>query len=251
MKKKIDALFEYRKLPQLLAKGKYSKQSSLYQGLVALQIAIYNLDLYLEANWKIKKTELDKYWKEIFKTLQDLGISKKRGEDYLKHIQRYQKHELQLRRQKLPTEYSLEYYYFYKSCDVKLMRRIIYDYIPVLKQDYSLSDWRIFDLITEIDDDVEDVYEDLDNINGNYFMIMLSEQDKSKVSKLFSNFLDDLGKRTRKKFSSKDKATKEIRNWTLKELKLSKELLKNRITNWDDSKLKKMKLLEFTQNISS
>lgn len=246
MEKKIDALFEYRKLPTLLAKGNYSKESSLYRGLVQLQIAIYHLDLYLESNWKTKKSELKKYWKEIYRCMKDLGISKKRAEEYLKHIERYQKHELQLRTNKYPTDYSLEYYYFYKSCDVKLMRRIIYDYIPELKKDYSLADWRIFDLITEIDDDVEDVFEDLDNINGNYFMIMLWQKDKKIVFKFFSEFLKELGKRARSKFAAKDSASKQIKLWTLKELKASQQLLDKRIRQWNDNKCKKMELIKYT-----
>ena len=244
MKKKIDILFEYRKLPQLLEKGKYSKESTLYKGLVNLQIAIYHLDLYLEDNWKTRKSELNAYWKEIYNCLENLGISKKRGEDYLKHIMRYQKHELQLRTNKMPTQYSLEYYYYYKSCDVKLIRRIIYDYIPELKNDYSLSDWRIFDLITEINDDVEDVFEDLDNINGNYFMIMLWEKDKKTVSNFFNAYLTELGKRTKNRFTSKKKSSKEIKNWTLTELKDSQKLLKQTLSKCHRSTLKKMQLLK-------
>jgi len=245
MEKKIDELFEYRKLPQLLAKGHYSKDGSLYKGLVQLQIAIYHLDLYLEANWNTRKSDLNKYWKEIYQCMKNLGYNKKRGEAYLKDIQRYQKHELQLRTNKLPTEYSLEYYYYYKSCDVKLMRRIIYDYIPALKKDYSLSDWRIFDLITEIDDDVEDVFEDLNNINGNYFMLMLMEKDKQEVSKYFAAYLKELGKRARKRFVSKDKSTKEIKSMTLKELKSSQDLLEKQIKKWKPSYVQKMELLKY------
>jgi len=239
MQKKIDALFEYRKLPQLLDKGNYSKKSTLYQGLVELQIAIYNLDLYLEANWKIKKSQLNKYWREIYTCLENLGIEKKRGEDYLKHIQRYQKHELQLRTDKMPTNYSLEYYYFYKSCDVKLMRRIIYDYVPRLKKEYSLADWRIFDLITELDDDIEDVFEDLDNINGNYFMIMLWERDKKEVFKKFNDFFIELKKR------NSSLQSKELKKWNAIELKASKKLLKTRIEQWNYKLVKKMVLAEY------
>jgi len=211
MEKKIDELFEYRKLPQLLAKGHYSKDGSLYKGLVQLQIAIYHLDLYLEANWNTKKSDLNRYWKEIYQCMKNLGYNKKRGEAYLKDIQRYQKHELQLR----------------------------------TKKDYSLSDWRIFDLITEIDDDVEDVFEDLNNINGNYFMLMLMEKDKQEVSKYFAAYLKELGKRARKRFVSKDKSTKEIKSMTLKELKSSQELLEKQIKKWKPSYVKKMELLKY------
>jgi len=244
MEKKIDDLFEYRKLPQLLSKGNYSKSSTLYRALVQLQIAIYHLDLYLEENWKTKKSELSRYWKDIYSCIKHLGISKKRGEVYLKDIQRYQKHELQLRTNKLPTEYSVEYYYYYKSCDVKLMRRIIYDYIPELKKDYSLADWRIFDLITEINDDVEDLFEDMENINGNYFLLALCQEEKSQVYTHFNDYLKSLAPRTKNRFNSKNRAQKQLKSWTLSELKQSQILLKKQVGKWNDGKKKKVLMLD-------
>ena len=58
----------------------------------------------------------------------------------------------------LPTRLEMEYFYFYKSCDVKLLRRLIYETrLKGSKSFGSLSDWRYFDLVTEVNDDVADI----------------------------------------------------------------------------------------------
>jgi len=129
------------------------------------QVSIYWLDDYLENNWEIKKSELSKFWKAIHKDMTDCGIPKSKLAEYSKHIMKYQSHELNLREAKMPTDGSIEYYYYYKSCDVRLMRQIIYDLSEDLDSKSTLADWRYFDLVTEVNDDVEDMFEDLETIN--------------------------------------------------------------------------------------
>jgi len=86
MKKKIKALFQYRQIPELMAQGKLKGKKALYKKLIALQISIYELDEHLESNWEIKKTDLNKYWKNIHKAMLDCGIAKNKLAEYSKHI---------------------------------------------------------------------------------------------------------------------------------------------------------------------
>ena len=64
---KIDDLFHYRKLPYLLdlVEQDVTKKDALLAKLKNLQVAIYNLDHYLESNWLISDEQLDYWWKFI------------------------------------------------------------------------------------------------------------------------------------------------------------------------------------------
>jgi len=236
---KIVELFKYRKLDKLLKIGHYNMDSPLAKKLIDLQDAIYQLDLYLESNWKTSKTKLKTYWKGIHNRLLDLGVPKKEYEDYLKYIHKYQAHELAMRNGKLPTSMSLSYYYFYKSCDVKLLRRIIYDYIPELSKFWTLADWRQFDFITEINDDIEDLYEDVDVINGNYFLISLKENGVDKTKKLFADYLARMSEEANKRFDKKaSKDQSQLLKWSNGYGKKTQSLLNSRIKKLDKSILR-------------
>lgn len=205
VRQKINDLFVLRKLPELCANSKIAEGSVYYKGLINLQKAIYDLDAYLERTWDIKEVQLNKYWAKIHDRLDQLSVPKSRRKQYLSHIQKYQKHEVQLRDGKLPFEYSIEYFYYYKSCDVKLIRRLIYDKIPSLSKFYKLADWRLFDLITELHDDIEDVYEDLEVYNGNSFLLSINAKGLSQTVSVFQMEIDNIEKRLDEKFASSKK----------------------------------------------
>lgn len=191
---KIAALMQYRMLPQLLARVEADpqKRKELLDLLTALQTTIYRLDHYLETTWEIDGTVLDTWWEPIYTALSDLGIPKDKHGKLVKHIQKYQKHELQLREGILPTRLDMEYFYFYKSCDVKLLRQILYIHYPALARMYSAADWRVFDLVTEVDDDVEDVLEDRFTINGNRYLITIWQFGFDEAQKIFLDFLHSI-----------------------------------------------------------
>lgn len=221
LKSKIDALMQYRMLPDLLAhvESCSDTRDAILSVLTDLQIAIYDLDHYLETHWVLDDTELSHWWAAIFSALQRCGVSEEYHQSYVAHIQRYQRHEVQLRRGVFPTKYSMEYFYYYKSCDVKLLRRIIYDRYPQLAKLYSMADWRLFDLITEIDDDVEDVMEDQLTINGNRFLIEIWESGFLSAQSNFSRFLEEIADRIEDRFSHRtDQAGKTMHNWSCQEL---------------------------------
>ena len=71
------------------------------------------------------------------------------------------------------------------------MRQIIIDSCPGSFHNNHLTDWRYFDLITELNDDIEDVFEDITTINANAFLISINENSVEKTRKDFSIFLND------------------------------------------------------------
>lgn len=192
LRSKIIELFEYRQLPELIKFGGNPLREDFYEKLIDLQYHIYRLDHELESNWNVDPALIDNRWKSIYQALDALGIPSSDHDNYCRHIYKYQKHELDIRALKLPIRLSMEYFYFYKSCDVKLLRKIIYKNNPKLSKAIKESHWRLFDLVTEINDDVEDLQEDVTTINGNRFLISLKLLGKKKTTQIFSAYLQEL-----------------------------------------------------------
>lgn len=170
---KITELFRYRHIPELLAMSGIADAGLLREKLVDLQLSIYALDQYLESNWKMEKDALDKYWNDIYASLLKLGIVGGHAIDWCSEIRQYQAHELNMRKGRWPTQIDFRQLYYYKSCDVRLIRRIIYAEAPGIEATIPFDDWIYYDFITEINDDIDDVFEDMDSINGNRFLISL------------------------------------------------------------------------------
>lgn len=57
-----------------------------------------------------------------------------------------------------------------------------------------MEEWRLFDLVTEVNDDVEDVFEDCDTINANSFLISTIEIGRKETRKIFTQFLNHLSR---------------------------------------------------------
>ncbi|MBK8700309.1 MAG: hypothetical protein IPN29_12575 [Saprospiraceae bacterium] len=236
--KKIEDLFEYRAFPELY---RYSNAEAgvihhLHQDLMALQKRIYHLDAYLETNWTLDPNELKRLWDEIYTGLIRFKIEEKEFAPYCRQIFKYQKHEVDLRYHKLPTRLDMEYFYFYKSCDVKLLRRILQEQLPSLKPLFSLADWRYFDLITEINDDVCDLEEDMHTINGNRVLISLNEIGKEATLEIFGQFIADIEGKSQQRFAGMDdNYRKEIHSRTLMQARLTIELLRKKLDHFGGS----------------
>jgi len=227
LRDKIIALFEYRQLPELIIFGGKTWSESYYEQLIDLQYHIYKLDHELETNWKVDMKIINNRWTEIYKSLDRLGISRKQHDRYCRHIYKYQKHELDIRNQKLPTRLSMEYFYFYKSCDVKLLRKLIYRHNPTLAKEIKESEWRLFDLVTEVNDDVTDLQEDIHTINGNRFLISLKQFGPDRTKSIFADFLQELKLRndaTPLRFKDID-----LHAWTDEQIVVTQELLDEQI----------------------
>ena len=224
LRSKIIELFEYRELPKLIEYGGMPWDKEFYEDLIKLQYDIYLLDHELETNWDVDMSIIDERWKVIHQDLDVLGVAESDYDKYSNHIYKYQKHELGIRDGKLPTRLSMEYFYFYKSCDVKLLRRLIYDRNAALAKVIKPSEWRTFDLVTEVNDDVVDLQEDTTTINGNRFLISLLQFGKKKTVKIFNDFLDEMNARN-KALDVKSIEGVEFVDWTDIQIKETKELV--------------------------
>lgn len=243
MRRKILELFEYRRLPEIITEGNGTMDEMFYDKLIALQNAIYELDEVLETEWLDNRAHLDDKWALINKHLLDLGVAESDLPDYTYNIKTYEKHELDIRRGKMPMQLDIEYFYYFKSCDVKLIRRLIYDRYPHLADSILLEDWRLFDLVTEVNDDVEDLYEDFETINGNRFLLSLAHFGRDRTARYFHNFLDDIDYRNAEVESFEGIINPKL--MTSEQVEETKALLENRLWNYDSVALMESKVMEY------
>ncbi len=227
---KIKTLFEYRKLPELLSYKNDKEQDTFLSKLYKLQENIYHLDKHLESNWEVSIDSLEKYWNVLYADLSDIGLPQNHHKEYLHHLQRYQEHELSIRQGEVLSRISLPFYYYYKSCDVRLIRRLIYDFNPSLSNVFELSDWTIFDLVTEINDDIDDIEEDQTVINGNGFVLNAFFDGIEETYATFASYLSKLSEKQRRKsqWSRDPEWTTLIENWTLEQVEQTTKLLEQK-----------------------
>jgi hypothetical protein len=224
---KIQELFAYRRIPELLRLAGIENDSPFVARLYRLQEVIYALDQHLESNWKTKKSERKPYWQEIHEALLAFDIGKKDFGKYTKEIRRYESYELDLRNHKLPTSRPFDAIYSCKSCDVKLIRTLIYRHAPELKKKVRESDWVYYDFITEVNDDLNDVFEDCETWNGNRFLISLLKRGPGKTRRAYKDFLDKVGKSARDHFKRrKDPFKLQLYQWTRERLQQTEDLLR-------------------------
>jgi len=228
---KIIELFEYRKLPTLISYGGHLWDEQYYEMLIQLQYDIYLLDEVLESHWEVDMDIIADKWVDIHDDLRALSVPEHMIDKYCNHIYKYQRHELDLRRGKLPTRLSMEYFYFYKSCDVKLLRRLIYDHNPQLSRLIPTADWRLFDLVTEINDDVVDLQEDVTTINGNRFLISYLQYGKETTVGTFYSYLDDLQLRNDQREPSP--SVLDYNQWTTDQIRATKDLVLSQAEQFD------------------
>jgi len=248
LRQKITLLFEYRLFPALISKGNESKQQSdiFLQKLIDLQTAIYHLDAHLEVNWETNPKLIKWHWDNIKKYLSVFDIDRDSSDTYLNHIKKYEKHEQELRVGKVPLRLDMEYFYFYKSCDVKLLRRLIYEHYRLSPECGKLADWRYYDLVTEVNDDVEDLFEDLDFINGNRFLISLLYYGKKVTEKVFIDFLDLVSEKAKFKFETGTGSfRKEMYDQTMTRVIETKKLVQTQLDKLESSTLQTSKLVQF------
>jgi hypothetical protein len=224
---KIQELFAFRRIPELLRMAGIEPDSPFVTRLYRLQEVIYDLDLYLETNWAVRKKDLKAHWNQIHEAMSAFGIEKSAQRKYLDEIKLYQEHELNLRKYKVPGPRKLKALYENKSCDVKLTRKLIYRHAPGLEDQIAERDWWYFDLATEVNDDVHDVYEDCETINGNRFLLSLLLRGEGKTWKLYKAFLESIGNESRKHFKKrKHEYEMSVYRWTREIQKETEDLLR-------------------------
>ena len=191
LREKIDALFDLRMIPWLLDSGNMVDRGAFLEKLIKLQVSIYALDHHLETNWILTRKDLKPFWITIYRDLEGFGLTDYQQRTWSSEIMRYQTRELALRRGLSPARHPMKALYYYKSCDVRLMRNLIYREAPDLEQIMPFGNWHEFDLITEVNDDVEDIYEDLEILNGNRFLFSLFEFGMESSEERYRSFVEE------------------------------------------------------------
>ena len=188
---KIQELFEYRRIPQFIKQGGIEDPKFEYH-LYRLQASIYELDNYLETVWELDDDQIQSYWTDMKKELIYLVPDASQHDQYLYQIGIYLKREVGLRQKSFPLSVSLEYFYYYKSCDVRLMRRLIYDHSTTNRSKLHPRHWLLYDYVTEVNDDVDDLLEDLEAYNCNRLLLDLYVNGRAYAKTTFESFLLDL-----------------------------------------------------------
>lgn len=167
---KILDLFHHRRIEWLFTRSAMAGDSGFYRQLMDLQARIYDLDDYLESTWNLMPSKLTEFWAEIehapaFKNLPETDIKR-----LLADIRQYQSQEMLVRTGGDITLVAISDFYHFKTCDVRLMRDLIYLQDPHLQREFPEEFWMYFDLITEVEDDLNDQAEDQHTHNVNRYL---------------------------------------------------------------------------------
>lgn len=239
IRQKINDLFAYRKITELLQRSGLDRNKSFMGQLIDVQHAIYVLDAYLESRWELDEGALASHWAAIQVALSRLHFSPRERKDLLKEIQTYEKIEKNCRKDRWPTQVSFKTFYTIKSCDVRLIRHILYDAHPALDQVYHERSWVYYDRITEINDDVADLHEDLLTYNGNRFLISILRKGQNKTFQQYDQYLKKVTKKAKEYFKPRlDRGeNKQLFSWTLARAEETSTLLHDTMRGLDHVKL--------------
>ncbi len=247
IQRKIDDLFAYRRLTDVFRQSGIGEGDPLIENLKNLQFRIYKLDAYLESNWYLEEASLDTLWADIRSALLPFGIERdKEQKSVLREIVQYEHIEKKCRSGKWPTAVSFDTFYRTKSCDVRLIRQLVYNGKPDLKALYPLKAWVCYDLVTEVNDDISDLYEDLPTWNANRFLISILRKGHLKTDKAYQHFLAQVAYRTQTYFEkgySKGQQS-QLFEWTVERLLETQHLLRECMDTLDHGRLANSHLFE-------
>ncbi len=232
-KEKIKELFAYRRLTDLLGLSNMAKDVKFTNQLIDVQYQIYMLDGYLESQWEIHKKDLEVYWDAIKDSLLQMGYKKKQIASLVTEIKEYQQIERDCRKDIWPTGVSFKTFYTTKSCDVRLIRHLIYKSHQDLENLWKEKAWWYYDMITEIHDDIEDLEEDIRTYNGNRFLISILRKGAEKTRHDYEQYLRNITEKARVYFESKMQKgkNKQLAAWTESRSKETIRLLHDRLNS--------------------
>jgi hypothetical protein len=213
---KIKKLFVYRRLTDLLKISGLDQNKDFAADIINVQYHIYMLDGYLESQWELSKKEIEKYWNAIFVSLESMGYTAKEIVPMVREIEQYEKIERNCRKDKWPTKVDMKDFYRTKSCDVRLIRHLIYKAQPQLSDMWKEKAWIYFDIITEINDDIADVQEDVHTFNGNRYLVSILRKGIDKTYQQYHEYLDAIVKKAGEYFTERiDRGkNKQLAAWT-------------------------------------
>ena len=167
---KISALFSLRKLVEFADVCNAQISDRFWEELRLLQAAIYRLDAYYESHREISNAHIMQCWVDINDAVSDLAETSF-VERFTLDIHAYERIEYSFRDSGCKDILGLRHYYGLKTCDVRMSRHILLTRQPSRNTLTPPSSWSDFDLIGEVLDDVIDVWQDIDNFNGNRFIL--------------------------------------------------------------------------------
>ncbi len=213
---KIYKLFAYRRISDLLKACGLEKDKEFGANLVNVQYQIYMLDGYLESQWSLDKKDIGHYWDGIVNSLEAMGYKEKQIDSMVKEIKEYEKIERNCRKDIWPTKVSMKDFYVTKSCDVRLVRHLIYKMHPELEKIWKENAWHYYDIITEINDDIADVQEDVNTFNGNRFLISILRKGAEKTQKQYQEYLINISTKATDYFKERIERgkNKQLSGWT-------------------------------------
>ena len=234
---KIKELFTYRKLTDLMRYAQLDKDKTFVSQLTDVQYQIYLLDAYLESTWSLEEEKLKDLWQHIEDALRKLIPEPEDLIPLLSEIVEYERIELNCRKNKWPTREPFKKFYTTKSCDVRLIRHLIYLAKPELKEIWKEKAWACYDLITEVNDDVTDIQEDLHTYNGNRFLISMLRKGRKKTSKRYKEQLLSIVNKADAYFCKHGDQGKhdKLYEWTLTRAIETLELLESTVQKNDHS----------------
>lgn len=235
IRNKIHQLFDYRKISELLLRSGLDKNKSFTGQLTDIQYRIYLLDAYLEGQWELNKPERKSYWESMTLALSNLNYSEKEIYSLLEEVRDYERIEINCRKNKWPDRVPFRQFYTTKSCDVRLIRHLIYDAYPGLQAIWKEAAWIYYDRITEINDDLSDVPEDLKTYNCNRFLISILRKGSKKTTRQYRDYLIKVTDQANAYFKAHPhKGEHEILNeWTSLRSKETIQLLEHMIETTD------------------
>ncbi|MEZ5031193.1 MAG: hypothetical protein R2787_07320 [Saprospiraceae bacterium] len=201
---KIDDLFRGRRLDWLYAQSPLSHDQTYYEQLILLQAAIYDLDAFLERSWIIAPEELNEYWRIIHDRLAAFHLNEPDRERKLRDIKVYQTHELLTRTGGNPITIPITEFYHYKTCDVRLIRQLIYEGDPRLGEKMPEAVWRYYDWLTEVQDDLEDQEEDRDTYNVNRYLFAMDHLGPDKARATYLSYIRHISSAARETLREED-----------------------------------------------
>lgn len=235
IREKISELFSFRKLSDVLLESGQAVTPSFKEDLETLQLRIYLLDAYLESNWDLDPREIERLWEGISGSLEAMHFAPKEIKKLVREIKRYESIERKCRKDRWPTSVSFTKFYTTKSCDVRLIRHLIYTAAPALQQVWNEDAWMYYDQITEVYDDIADLIEDLPTYNANRFLVSWLRAGQQETEKKYRKQVKRMARKAKKYFQNHPHASRheELCQWTLKSAEETLELLSRTMDNHD------------------
>lgn len=158
--------------------------------IINFQKVVFIVDHYFEYNEQLDPTLLNSFWKQFEKFLDSLGMPKELQVTILQDIKDYADIEASTRAGKKLADYEIKFFYFKKSCDVRMQRHIL-RYLN--QQSATSSSPEITrDTLEEIEDDVDDIQEDRSTpFSGNRLLEILNSGDITKLQE-YNTFINSL-----------------------------------------------------------